>query len=152
MLAKCFHFGSIIEIAHNFPGDSTLSAWGETVSILNDALELQSNISIDCFTKNEMTIKSDKSQAIILNKKTSNPTNTPLTIDNQIIKSFQSVVLLGIHLGDKLNFNLDINSICRSAANQVNALIRSKSYLTFNAKRDLIISYINSNFDYCPLV
>ena len=82
MLAKCFHFGRIIEIAHNFPGDSTLSAWGETVSILNDALELQSNIAMDWFTKNEMIIKPDKSQDIILNKKTSNPTNIPLTIDN----------------------------------------------------------------------
>ena len=152
MLAKCFHFGRIIEIAHNFPGDSTLSASGETVSILNDALELQSNIAMDWFTKNEMIIKPDKSQDIILNKKTSNPTNIPLTIDNQTIKSFQSVVLLGLHLGDKLNFNLDISSICRSAANQLNALIRSKSYFTFNAKRDLINSYIISNFDYCSLV
>ena len=99
-----------------------------------------------------MIINPDKFQAIILDKKKSNLTNIPLTIDNQTIKSVPSVELLGIHLDDKLNFNLHISNICRSAANQLNALIRLKSYLSFNAKRVLINSYIISNFNYCPLV
>ena len=99
-----------------------------------------------------MIINPDKFQAIILDKKKSNLTNIPLTIDNQTIKSVPSVELLGVHLDDKLNFNLHISNICRSAANQLNALIRLKSYLSFNAKRVLINSYIISNFNYCPLV
>ena len=75
-----------------------------------------------------------------------------MTIDNQTIKSVPSVELLGIHLDDKLNFNLPISNICRSAAHQLNALIRLKSYLIFNGKRVLINSYIISNFNYYPLV
>ena len=137
---------------HNFADDNTLSAWGETVSKLIDTLESESNIAIDWFTKNEMIINSDKFQAIILDKKKSNLTNIPLTVDNQTIKSVPSVELLAIHLDDKLNFNLYISNICRSAANQLNALIRLKNYLSFNAKRVLINSYIISNFNYCPLV
>ena len=137
---------------HNFADDNTLSAWGETVSKLIDTLESESNIAIDWFTKNEMIINPDKFQAIILDKKKSNLTNIPLTVDNQTIKSVPSVELLGIHLDDKLNFNLHISNICRSAANQLNALIRLKNYLSFNAKRVLINSYIISNFNYCPLV
>ena len=137
---------------HNFADDNTLSAWGETVSKLIDTLESESYIAIDWFTKNEMIINPDKFQAIILDKKKSNLTNIPLTVDNQTIKSVPSVELLGIHLDDKLNFNLHISNICRSAANQLNALIRLKNYLSFNAKRVLINSYIISNFNYCPLV
>ena len=137
---------------HNFADDNTLSAWGEKVSKLIDTLESESNIAIDWFTKNEMIIDPDKFQAIILDKKKSNLTNIPLTVDNQTIKSVPSVELLGIHLDDKLNFNLHISNICRSAANQLNALIRLKNYLSFNAKRVLINSYIISNFNYCPLV
>ena len=98
-------------------------------------LESESNIAIDWFTKNEMVINPDKFQAIILDKKKSNLTNIPWTIDNQTVKSVPSVELLGIHLDDKLNFNLHISNICRSAANQLNALIRLKSYLNFNAKQ-----------------
>ena len=70
-----------------------------------------------------MTINPDKFRAIILDRKKSNLTKIPLTIDNQIIKSVTSVELLGIHLDDKLKFNLHISNICRSAANQLNALI-----------------------------
>ena len=137
---------------HNFADGNTLSAWGETVFKVIDRLESESNIAIDWFIKNEMIINPDKFQAIILDKKKSNLTNIPLTVDNQTIKSVPSVELLGIHLDDKLNFNLHISNICRSAANQLNALIRLKNYLSFNAKRVLINSYIISNFNYCPLV
>ena len=137
---------------HNFADDNTLFAWGETLSKLIGTLESESNIAIDWFTKNEMIINPDKFQAIILDKKKSNLTNIPLTIDNQTIKSVPSVELLGVHLDDKLNFNLHISNICRSAANQLNALIRLKSYLNFNAKRVLINSYIIPNFIYCPLI
>ena len=137
---------------HNFADDNTLSAWGETVSKLIDTLELESNIAIDWLTKNEMIINPDKFQAIILDKKKSNLTNIPLAADNQTIKSVPSVELLGIHLDDKLNFNLHISNICRPAVNHLNALIRLKNYLSFNAKRVLINSYIISNINYCPLV
>ena len=114
-----------IEIAsmHNLADNNTLFAWGETVSKLIDTLESGSKIAIDWFTKNEMIINPDKLPAIILDKKKSNLTKDPLTIDNKTIKSIPSVELLGIHLDDKLNFNLHISNICRSAANQLKALI-----------------------------
>ena len=122
---------------HNFADDNTLSAWGETLSKLIGTLESESNIAIDWFTKNEMIINQDKFQSIILDKKKSNLTNILLTIDEQTIKSVPLVELLGIHLDDKLNFNLHISNICRSVANKLNVLIRLKSYLNFNAKRVL---------------
>ena len=76
---------------HNFADDNTLSAWGETVSKVIDTSESESNIPFDWFTKNEMIINPDKFQAIILDKKKSNLTNTSLTIDNQTIKSIKSL-------------------------------------------------------------
>ena len=81
-----------------------------------------------------MIITQDKFQAIIINRKKSNVTNIPLTIDNKTIRSVPSVELLGIHLDGKLNFNLHVSNICRSTANQLNTLIRGKGYLSFNAK------------------
>ena len=89
-----------------------------------------------------MIINPDKFQAIFLDRKKSNFGNIPLTLDNQAIKSFPSADLLGINLDDKLNFNLHVTNICRSAANQLNVLIKLKSYL-----KTLISSYIIANFD-----
>ena len=63
-----------------------------------------------------------------------------------------SVELLGIQIDDKLNFNLHMSNICRSAGNQFNALMRLKQFLGFKEKRILINSYSMVNFNYCSLV
>ena len=55
-------------------------------------------------------------------------------------------------IDNKLSFNLHISKICKSPANQLNALIRLKQFLSFHAKEVLINSYIISNCNYCPLV
>ena len=73
-----------------------------------------------------------------------------MQVDNQVIKSVLSVELLGILIDDKPDFNL--HKICKSAANLLNALIRLKQFLNFDAKEVLINSYIISNLNYCPLV
>ena len=56
--------------------------------------------------------------------------------------------LLGVHIDDKLNFNEHIK-ICKSVGNQLNALIRVKSFL--GLKEFLVNIFIYSNFNYCPL-
>ena len=99
-----------------------------------------------------MIVNLNKFQPIALNKKRSDLTNTNVFVDNQVIKLVSSVELLGIQIDDKLNFNLHISKICKSAANQLNALIRLKQFLSFHAKEVLINSYIISNLNYCPLV
>ena len=101
---------------------------------------------------NKIIVNPDKIQAMVLSKKRSDLTNTNFQVDDQVIKSVSSVELLGIQIDDKLNFNLHISKICKSAANQLNALIRLKQFLSFHAKELLINSYIISNFNYCPLV
>ena len=70
---------------------------------------------------NKMIVNPDKSQVIVLNKR-SDLTNTNFKVDNQVIKSVSSVELPGIQIDDKLNFNLHISKIFKSAANQLNAL------------------------------
>ena len=89
-----------------------------------------------------MIINPDKFQTIILDKKKSNLTNIPLTIDNQTIKPVPPVELLGIHLDVKLN-QLHISNICRSAANQPNALIRLKKLFGLLCKKSLNHSCLN---------
>ena len=101
---------------------------------------------------NKMIANPDKFQAIVLSKKRSDLTNTKFQVDNQVMKSFSSVEFLGIQIADKLNFNLHISKICKSAANQLNALIRLKQFLCFHAKEVSINSYIISNFSYYLLV
>ena len=73
-----------------------------------------------------MIVNPDKFQAIVLNKKPSDLTNTNFQDDNQLVKLFSSVKFIGIQIVDEFNFNLLIGEIYKSAANQLNALIRQK--------------------------
>ena len=69
-----------------------------------------------------MVVNPDKLQAIILDKRKSDQTNERITVDNQKIKVASSVKCLGLQLDKKLNFNLHISNINKSAAKQLNSL------------------------------
>ena len=87
-----------------------------------------------------MMVKPDKFQVIIIDKRKRDHTNENIVIDNKQIKTVPSVELLGIQLDDKLNFSPHISNICKSAANQLNALIRLQKFLSFKEKKILINS------------
>ena len=70
-----------------------------------------------------------------------------MNIRNEKIESLSAVKLLGIEMDHKLNFNNHINIICRSAANQLNALIRVRNFLGTEERKALIQSFVLSNFN-----
>ena len=129
-----------------------MSAWANTISDLINKLESASNIATEWFKMNKIIVDPDKFLAIVLDKKRSDLTNTNFQVDNQEIKSISSVALLGSQTDDKLNVNLHISKLCKSAVTQLNALIRLKQFLSVHGKEVLINSFIMSNFNYCPLV
>ena len=88
-----------------------------------------------------MVVDPDKFQVIIIDKKKGDHTNQKVVIDNKQIKTVSSVELVGIQLDDKLNFSPNFSNICKSAANQLNALIRLQNFLSFEEKKILINSY-----------
>ena len=137
---------------HNFADDNKLPAFAETILELIDIFQSGSEIVIDWFKNNKMIVNPDKFQAILLDKRKSGHTNQRIVVYNLYIKVVSSVELLGIQIDDKLEFNLHISNICRSAANQLNALFRLKRFLGYKEKRILINSCFMANFNYCPLV
>ena len=96
---------------------------------------------MEWFQINKMMVNPGNFQAIIIAKNRKCYTNETLKIGDKIIKALSSVKLLGVQIDDQLNINLHISNICRSAANQLNALIRLKSFLAFKEKKTLINSY-----------
>ena len=138
---------------HNFADDNTLSSFARTVKNLVSILESESSCAINWFRDNSMIVNPDKFQAILLDKRNSDlHLNENITIDKENIKVVSNVKMLGVHIDSKLNFNLHIDIICKSASNQLNALVRLKRYLGHEERFVLVNSFIYSNFNYCPLV
>ena len=68
------------------------------------------------------------------------------------IRSKNRVELLGIEIDFKLNFNNYISKICKKAGGQLNTLCRYNKFIDFDEKKTLFESFIQSNFNFCPLV
>ena len=99
-----------------------------------------------------MFLNPDKFKAFRIDKKRTNYANEKIQISNEDIQIVSSVKSLGITIDNCLNFSEHISSICKSAANQLNALVRLKTFLGSNERKVLINSFVLSNFNYCPLV
>ena len=99
-----------------------------------------------------MIVNPDKFKAIIINRNRKIDIPKTFSIGDNEIKIQNSVKLLGIEIDFKLNFDLHIRNLCKSSSQQLNALIRLKSFLGFNERKVLINSFIISSFNYCPLI
>ena len=103
-----------------------------------------------------MMVNPNKFQSIQLNKSKSTHVKATMNIGDEKIESLSlslsAVKLLGIKIDDKLNFNNHINTIFRSAATQLNALISLRRFLKIEERKALFQSFVLSNFNYYPLV
>ena len=86
------------------------------------------------FSSNKTIVNPDKCISIILtkNKSCDIPNGFPIATD--IVSVEKSVKRFGIDPENRLNFDLHINTTCKSASNQLNALVLVKKFLSFQQK------------------
>ena len=82
-----------------------------------------------------MIANPDKFKAIIFDKRNTDFSKTRLAVNGENLEIVTSVKLLGIQIDNQLNFNEHINNICKSAANQLSALIRLRYFLGFEVRK-----------------
>ena len=88
-------------------------------------------------------------QRVIFDKHNGNHTYQIIRLDQTEIKALSKVRPLGAEIDDKLNFIYHISNICKSASNQLNALITLKHLLRFDERKVLVNTFLMSNFNYC---
>ena len=81
-------------------------------------------------------------------------TNKPaqIQIGEFLIQSNNSEKLLGVKIDSKLLFVKHIKTICKKTRNKLRALARVTLYMMIETKKVLINSFLDSQFNYCPLV
>ena len=60
--------------------------------------------------------------------------------------------LLGVFIDKKFNFNEHVSRLCKKGNQKLHALVRVSKYLSSVKLRILMKSFIESQFNYCPLV
>ena len=87
---------------------------------------------------------------MILGKKQCN--KVKLIINSIVINESNAVELLGITIDNMLTFNEHINNLCRNASYKLYALRRIRKYLTQDQAKLLYNAFINSQFNYAPII
>ena len=83
----------------------------------------------------------------------SSKTRTDVSIGDVSIKTSTKETLLGILIDSELSFDQHISSICSSKASQkLHALGRIATFMSFNKRRTRMKAFIESQFNYCPLI
>ncbi len=106
---------------------------------------------LDWFNFNQMQANPDKFQAISIGKKSHEELKS-FNIANNTILCEDSVKLLGIELDYLINFNEQITKISQKVARQLNVLQRISKFLSIETRLLVFKSFIQSNFNYCPII
>ena len=82
----------------------------------------------------------------------SSKTPTDVSIGNAPLKTSTKETLLGILIDSELSFDQHVSSICSKASKKLHSLGRIATFMSFKKRRTLMKAFIESQFNYCPLI
>ena len=137
-----------VEIA-GYADDNTPYTQGLDSESVISSLQLSTSKLMHWFKANYMKLNADKCH-MLLSENCSH--KSVVKVDNEEIVATQCEKLLGVNIDDKLTFEKHINTLCEKARRKVQALSRVANYIDFDKRRVLMKSFIQSQFNYCPLI
>ena len=88
-----------------------------------------------------MIVNPEKFQVIIIDRKNQKSNPQKLPIDKKVITFSENVILLGLEVDSKLNFDKHVSKLCNKSAGQLNAHCRIGHLLGLEEKKILINSF-----------
>ena len=134
----------------NFVDDNALYSVGKNIENVISDLKTDLDEAMEWFKINSLKANSGKFQFMVLRNKNERSFN--IHINNVKIKNSNKVTLLGIKIDKKLTFKKHISELCRRASYKLHTLLRTKKYLTVEKAKLLANAFINSQFNYAPLI
>ena len=131
----------------NYADDNTPYAIESSVEQLLETLENETSTLLEWFHWNDMKSNNDKCHLLVLNHEG----NLVKNGDEEII-GCTSIKLLGITIDNKLNFIEHVTKICKKAKQKLHALARIAKYLDTDKLKIIMKTFMESQFNYCPLV
>ena len=145
-LNDIFYFINNTKIA-NYADDNTTYSMDENVPNLLSILENETTTLLEWFKANEMKSNEDKCHLLIINHQDENC----VQLGNENIVGSSSVDLLGIKIDKNLNFNEHVSKLTKKGNQKLHALARISKYLCKDKLKIIMKTFINSQFNYCPL-
>jgi len=141
-----FYFSKNTRIANYADDNSTYTAEDDIYALLN-TLEVETAQILYWFRINEMKSNDDKCHLFVANHN-----NMSVKIGKDTIEATDTVDLLGLTIDNKLEFNIYIQRLCKKANQKLHALARIAKYINYGKLRIIMKTFVESQFNYCPLI
>ena len=139
-----FYF--ILKLA-NYADDTTVYTTGESRKRLLTILSSETTEVLNWFRFNEMQSNDDNCNLFI-----PNTSNVCINLGKEVIESVDSVDLLGVEIDKGLTFKDHVLKLCKKGNQKLHALARVAKYLKPDKLRIIMKIFIESQFNYCPLI
>ena len=136
--------------ACNFADDNTQHSVGKNIDNVVSDLKTDLVVVMEWFKINSLKANPGKFQFMVLGNKDERSFN--IHINNVNIKNTNEVTLLGIKIDKNLTFKKHISELCRRASYKLHTLRRIRKCLTLEKTKSLANVFINSQFNYAPLI
>ena len=107
-------------------------------------LKKSTNFLLNWFRENHMKANADKCHLLV----SSNESCT-VKIEDFSFKNSTEEKLLGVKVDSNFSFKSHVTSLCKKASQKLRALTRISHYMDLNKCRNLMKSFITSQFSYC---
>ena len=134
----------------NFADDNTLFCVDKNLDLVSFNLNSDLSNVMDWFKINSLKANPGKFQFMVLGANKNECFN--LNVAGKVILSSSEVKLLGITIDYELKFKKHINELYRKASYKFHALQRIRRYLSVDKTRLLANAFIDSQFNYAPLI
>ena len=143
-----------------YADDHQIYQTGKGIRAVHTKLEESASSATDWYENNLLEGNLKKYQTMFIQNKyghmkeqsSCTEHNTNLNLNGKIIRTSDSLKILGVTIDNKLNFNEHINDVCNKASQRVGVIMRLRNLIPTTAKLELFKSAILPYLTYCHLV
>ena len=137
---------------YNYTDDSCISYAHDNVDCIKSVLSHEINSLMAWYKLNSLEANPNKFQSMLISSNAQKYNDLQIEVnDNVNVTATSAMKILGIHIDSKLKFNGHIAFLCTEAGRQLNVLQRMRGSLDHVSRMAIYSSFINSNFNYCPV-
>ena len=126
---------------YNYADDNCIAYAHKDIETIKYVLERDIKKMLDWSKNNSLQANPSKFQSMLLKNKTVNAEDFNIIFDNDILNLTDDMTVVGINIGNKLNFNSHVSSLCNKAGRQVNVLQRLKGSLVYASRLSIYKFY-----------
>ena len=131
-----------------FADDTVLFTSARKIQELQFILNQQMPIVNDWFSANKLTINSQKTYYMIIDKKNSNNKDLKIVINKSRINKTNNIKYLGVYIDDKLSWNAHIEDICKRLSKISGMLYKLRYYVNRKTLLNLYYALVHSFIQY----